>query len=213
LPHALAGSPYAVARALQQLAGEDECRELRPDELRYALGMIEPEQLLSDLPPAVGRIVWTLVTAKGRFSQCELADRADVSTRTIWNYRDRLQALDLIHVDESGYRLALSFQMATERHNPVVPTLLEEGQTLLEATDTLLRTILPTYRYGDPDDPLGGALFWSLNPSRALEHSTVSSWMQLVAALSATEFIEDNRAVQMGSSLKQQPLSQESYKF
>ena len=89
LLHALAGSPYAAARALQQLAGEDERRELRPDELRYALGTLEPEQLLSDHPPAVSRIVQTLLTAESRLSQRELADRADVSARTVQNYRNR----------------------------------------------------------------------------------------------------------------------------
>nr|WP_241431331.1 HTH domain-containing protein [Natronococcus amylolyticus] len=63
--------------------------------------------MLSDLPPAIGRIVHTLLTAESRLSQCELAGRAAVSVRTVRNYRDRLEALSLIHVDENGYRLAL----------------------------------------------------------------------------------------------------------
>jgi hypothetical protein len=206
LLHALTGSPYAAARALQQLAGEDDRRELRPDELRYALGTLEPEQLLSDLPATVGQIVQTLLTAEGRLSQRELADRADVSTRTIRNYRDRLEALDLIWVDETGYRLALSFQTATDRYGPVVPTILKESQTLLDAADALLETILPPDRYGDPDDPLGKALFWPPNPSRLLEYPIVGSWIRLAATLTATKSTEDNRAVQMASSLEQQSL-------
>jgi hypothetical protein len=207
LLQALTGSPFATARALQQLAGEDERRELRPDELRYALGTLESKQLLADLPPAVGRIVQRLLTAKGRLSQRELADRADLSTRTVRNYRDRLETLELIRVDENGYRLALSFQATTERHDPVVPTLLEESQTLLDAADALLETILPPDRYGDPNDPLGGALFWPPDPSRLLELSMVSRWMQLAAVLTATEFTEDNQAVRMGLPLEQQLLS------
>jgi hypothetical protein len=207
LLHALSGSPYAAARALQQLAGEDKHRELRPDELRHALGTLDPEQLPSDLPPTVGRIVQTLLTAERRLSQRELADRADVSTRTVRNYRDRLEAFDLIRVDENGYRLTLSFQTTTERRDPVVPTLLEESQTFLDAADALLETILPPDRYGDPDDPLGSALFWPPNPSLLLEHPTVDLWMQLVAALTAIEFTESSQSVQMGSSLEQQPLS------
>ncbi|WP_241431332.1 winged helix-turn-helix transcriptional regulator [Natronococcus amylolyticus] len=150
LLHALAGSPYAAARALQQLAGEDERRELRPDELRHALGTLEPEQLFSDLSPTVGRIVHTLLTAKSRLSQRELADRADLSTRTIRNCCDRLEVLDLIRVDENGYRLALSFQTTTERRDPVVPALLEKNQTLLDIADSLLGTILTPDRHGDP---------------------------------------------------------------
>lgn len=47
----------------------------------------------------------------------------------------------------------------TERHDPVVPTRLEERQTLLDAADALLEMSLPPDRYGDPDDPLGSALF------------------------------------------------------
>lgn len=169
-------SPYAAARALQQLAGEEECRELRPDELRCALGTLEPDHLLSD-PPPVGRIVHVLLTAEGRLSQRERSDRADVSARTVQNDRDRLEALDLLRVDENGFRLALSFQTAAERRDPVVPTVFEKSQTLLDATDALLETILPPERYGDSDDSLGSVLFWPPDPLRLPEHSMVGSWL------------------------------------
>ena len=129
LLQALTGSPYAAARALQQLATEDDRRELRPDELHYALGTLEPAQLLSDLSPAVGRIVHTLLTGKSHLSQHEPADRANVSARMVRNYRDRLEAVDLIRIDENGYRLALSFQTTTERNDPVGPTVLEENRS------------------------------------------------------------------------------------
>jgi hypothetical protein len=207
LLHALTSSPYAAARALQQLAGEDECRELRLDELRYVLETLESEQLLADLSPAVGRIVHTLLLAESRLSQRELADRADVSTRPVRNYRDQLEALDLIRVDENGSHLALSFQTTTERCDPVVPTLLEENQTLLDIADALLETIFTSDRYGNPDDPLGSVLFWPPDPLRVLGYPIVGSWMRLAATLMATESIEDDRAVQMGSPLQQQPLS------
>ncbi|WP_249038844.1 winged helix-turn-helix transcriptional regulator [Haloterrigena salifodinae] len=207
LLQAVVKSPYAAARALQQLASEDESREIRPDELRYALGTLDPEQLLPDLPPTVGRIVQTLLTAENRLSQRDLADRAGVSARTIRNYRNRLEAFDLIRIDENGYRLALSFQTTSERHDPVVPTVLEENQTLLDAADTFLESILPPARYGDPDDPLGGVLFWPPDPSRLLDHHRVGSWLRLAAALTATGSPGNNRVVQMGPPLEQQPLS------
>ncbi|MFC6764317.1 HTH domain-containing protein [Natrinema soli] len=206
LLQAVVSSPYAAARALYQLAGEDESRELRPDELRYALSMLEPQQLLADLPPTVGRIVQMLLTAENRLSQRALAARAGVSARTIRNYRNRLEALDLIHVDENGYRLALSFQTAAERRDPVVPTILEENQTLLDAADAFLETILPPERYGDPDDPLGGVLFWPPDPSRLLDHHRVGPWLQLAAALTVAETPGNCRVVQMGPPLKQQAL-------
>ncbi|WP_226377546.1 winged helix-turn-helix transcriptional regulator [Haloterrigena turkmenica] len=206
--HALTGSPYAAARALQQLAPDDEHRELRPDELRYALGTLEPEQLLADLPPAVGRIIHTLLTTESRISQRDLADRAGVSARTIRNYRNRLEAFALIRIDETGYRLALSFQTAVERRDSVVPTVLEENQTLLDATDAFLETLLPPARYGGPDDLLGSVLFWQPDPSRLLDHHRVGSWLRLAAALTATGSPGNNRAVQMGPPLEQQALSQ-----
>nr|WP_226377547.1 HTH domain-containing protein [Haloterrigena turkmenica] len=74
------------------------------------MGTLESEQLLPDHPPAVGRIIHTLLTAENRLSQRDLADQAGVSARTIRNYRNRLKAFALIQINETGYRLALSFQ-------------------------------------------------------------------------------------------------------
>ena len=62
----------------------------------------------------------------------------------------------MISQPRSGYHIMCS---PTERHDPVVPTRLEERQTLLDAADALLEMSLPPDRYGDPDDPLGSALF------------------------------------------------------
>jgi hypothetical protein len=68
-------------------------------------------------------------------------------------------------------------------------------------------TLLTPDRYGDPNDPLGSALFWLPDPERLLEHQMVGPWLRIAAALSAIEPIEDNQTVQMGSPLGQQPLS------
>jgi hypothetical protein len=173
-------------------------------ELRCAPRTLEPKQLLSALPPVVGRIVHTLLTAEGRFSQQELADRADVSARTVLNYRNRLEALDPIRVDENGYRLALSYQITTERRDPIVPTVLEENQTLLGAVDSLLEMFLPPDRYGDPNDPLGSALFWPPDPLRLLNRPTVGPWLRVAAALTPIDCLENKRTLQLGPPLRQQ---------
>ncbi|MGQ3723401.1 hypothetical protein [Natrialba aegyptia] len=73
--------------------------------------------------------------------------------------------------------MTLSFQTASER-DPVLSSLLEERQTLLDAVDAFLETILPPDRYGDPNDPLGSALFWPPDPSRLLDHPTVGPWLR-----------------------------------
>ncbi|ADB62858.1 putative transcriptional regulator, AsnC family (plasmid) [Haloterrigena turkmenica DSM 5511] len=163
--------------------------------------------MLPDLPPTVGRIIHTLLTAENRLSQRDLADQAGVSARTIRNYRNRLEAFALIRIDETGYRLALSFQTAVERRDSVVPTVLKGNQTLLDAADAFLETLLPPARCGDPDDPLGSVLFWQPDPSRLLDHPTVGPWLRLAIALTVSDTLEKNWVVQMGPPLEQQPLS------
>lgn len=103
--------------------------------------------------------------------------------------------------------LALSFQTATECCNPAVPTVLEENQTLLDAADVLLETILPPDSYGGPEDSLGSTLFWPPNSLRLLEHGTVGPWLRIAAALTATESIDDDWAFQIGPLVEQQALS------
>jgi hypothetical protein len=104
----------------------------------------------------------------------------------------------------------LSFQTTTERRDPVVSTVLEESQTLLDAADALLETILPPNRYGDPNDPLGSTLFWPPDPVRLLEHPAIALWLRIAAALTATEFTEDNWTARMGPPLEQQTICRDN---
>ncbi|MDG5761827.1 hypothetical protein QA600_21115 [Natronococcus sp. A-GB1] len=204
LLHALCGSPYAAARALHQLAGEDSStRNVRPDDLRYALGTLEPDRLLPDLPPTVGRVVHALLTATDRLSQREIADRAGVSTRSIRKYRDLLKALDLVTHTDDGYRLVLSFRDPVERRDPVTPAIVEEKQSLLDATDAVLETMLPSDRYGNPDDAVGGTLFWPPGPFQLIDQPKVGPWIRVAAALAGAEYPVDNRTIAMGPPIEQ----------
>lgn len=58
----------------------------------------------------------------------------------------------MISQTRSDYHIVCS---PTERYDPVVPTGLEERQTLLDAADTLLEAFLPPDRYGDSMTRLG----------------------------------------------------------
>lgn len=206
--HALVPDPYAVARALQQLGAEGQPREIRPDELRYALSALETDSILPDLPPTASSIVATLLAAEQPLSQRELAERADVTTRSVRSNAPRLETLGLLETS-TGYRLALSFRCSEERRNALVPPLV--GSELLDVADALLEAYLPPDRYGDPDDPLGRALFDfpddPLDPWLLLEDDELAAWGALGARLTASEGSVESRTVQMGSSIEQQPLA------
>lgn len=201
--HTLAGSPHAAARALQQLGKEDWPRDLRPDEVRF-LATLDSRHILPEFAPSVGKIVLTLLERSGPITQSELADRAGVSTQTIRNHRESLKALGLIQIGEDGYRLELS--TSDERDVAIVPTLVENG-TLLDAVDALLTEHLPPGRYGDPEDPVGGVLFWPPDPWSLQGHDDLASWLELAARLvDADRPTDGSTTIAMGPEIEQQPL-------
>lgn len=111
---AFTGSPYDAAHALQALASEDRHREIHPDEARLALSTLPANRILPDAAPTVSKAVHALLTAENPLTQAELADRADVSPRSIRTHADRLVAFGLVADTDDGYRLALPFR--EERH-------------------------------------------------------------------------------------------------
>ena len=203
---ALAGSPYDAAAAIHQLERESFRRDVRPDELRYALATLDESRLLSDLPPTVGKIVSALLRTDERLSQAALSDRADVSGESIRRHRDRLEALGLLDRDAAGrYRLALSFQTREERRNPVTPDTIDEDFT--GAVATLLEAALPPDRYGDPSDPVAGALFWPSDPWGATDGTGgITPWVEAVAALTGADPPDRTATVSIGPSPKQTPI-------
>ncbi|WP_435078552.1 hypothetical protein [Halococcus sp. AFM35] len=168
---ALAGTPYDVARAMHSLESETKApnRELRLDEVRFALSTLAAKRLLPEMSkPALSRTIQILLVAETPLRQSELADRADVSARSIRKYVERLKAFDFIRETDDGWRFALPFHIDEERGKTVLPWFVATADDDQErGQDTLVRDVLAEAvsdlldvdRYADPDDPVGGALF------------------------------------------------------
>lgn len=190
---ALCGSPYDVADALYSLGKEtkDIGRDIRGHDIRYALSTLDESRILPDLPPTVGRIVSALLRTEQRVSQSELADLADVSARSIRNNRSLLEAVSLLHVNNDGYRLSLSFP--DERRTAVLPDLVTASMTSISdvAYDLLAVAIEDTTRLSDPSDPLGSCLFWPYDLSRLCDRAPdLDPWIRAASDLLGEE-IED----------------------
>jgi biotin operon repressor len=104
---AVTGSAYATARALHALAPADYKREIRLDEVRFALASLPSECILPDAAPSVRKIVAALLETDGPLSGSTLADAAGVSSRSVRRHTETLSALDLVRETEAGYRVAL----------------------------------------------------------------------------------------------------------
>ena len=166
---ALAGTPYDVARAVHSLESETKApnREIRLDEVRYALSTLAAERLLPAMSkPALSRTVQTLLVAETPLIQSELADRANVSTRWIRKHIERLAAFDFVRRTDAGWRFALPFHTDEERGKAIHPWFVapseidrEQDALVREVIAEAVYDLLDAERYADTDDPVGGALF------------------------------------------------------
>ena len=166
---ALAGTPYDVARAVHNLGSETKApnREIRLDEVRYALSTLAAERLLPAMSkPALSRTVQTLLMAETPLTQSELAERADVSARSIRKHIKRLAAFDFVRRTDAGWRFALPFHIDEKRGKTIYPWFVapsesdgKQGTLIREAIAEAIYDLLDAERYADTDDPVGGALF------------------------------------------------------
>ncbi|EMA45907.1 HTH domain-containing protein, partial [Halobiforma nitratireducens] len=214
--HGLVATPHDAARVLhRRLSSEAEARDVRPDELRRALQALEPIAILPQLGSAdrrtdtAGKIVQTLLAADDPLSKSELAERAGVSKKTVYNYREQLEPLGIMVVDEGGYRIGLSAPTSDGRESRTYPTAV--GARFTEAVDAVLERRLPTDRYADPDDPIGGLLFWSdgdpPNPWALLDHPDYGPIARLARRLTNGQRTRPaETAVLMGPEMKQKSL-------
>jgi hypothetical protein len=151
------GSVYDAAMALDRLAHEG-FREIRLDELRFALGHLDADRILPSAPRSVGKIVKALLTATEPLSRTELAERADVSTQSIRNHFPALSALDLVRETDAGLRIALPFTTVEERGEEIAPMAVTEKHSA--AQDLVTELVYETVANREQRRQLDAALAW-----------------------------------------------------
>lgn len=104
---AFTDTPYDASAALHALSPEDEGRDIRVDEVQYALATLPQQRIFPDGKPTESAILHTLLGATEPLSQATLCDRADISSQSFRNYRDVLEALGLLMESPHGWRLCL----------------------------------------------------------------------------------------------------------
>lgn len=96
---ACCGSVLDVTRALNHLGAEpaDRPRPIKLDEVRRALATVPENRLLADTPSrSAGATFKAMIDVQDTLTQSELANRAGVSTQTIRNNTEVLEALSLV---------------------------------------------------------------------------------------------------------------------
>lgn len=210
LIRALVGSPYDAARALFQLDTEDQLRQLRSHDVRYALATLSVNRILPNHAPTLGAAVSTLLSATIPLSSSELADRADVSTRSVRNHRETLTALGLIIEADGKWRLDLSFNTVEERRSNQYPTpIVDDLTTLKDLIMAVATTVTDSRRISDSDDPLYRELLWDGDPWNLRDDEDVGPWIATLAALVDCDRPPDEfeTIIEMGPSIDQQPLT------
>jgi DNA-binding MarR family transcriptional regulator len=117
----ICNSPYEVATALNYLQPNDDRRSIDSREVRFALAQLGPDDILRGATSTPRKAIIALLNATEPLSQSELADRADVSARSLRNHLDDLLDLGLIDETPTGYRFELSFNTDEERTDDHYP--------------------------------------------------------------------------------------------
>lgn len=220
LLRSLARSPSAVADALQRLGEEDQPREVRLDELRVALRHLESTRLLDgDIAPTAQKAVKALLTASTPLSRTELAERADVSTRSLRRHLGALRAIDLIRETGDGLRLAVPFRNSESQSRVLPDPVVDERRAVKTAKATTFEVVLARVtktearELGDPNTPLGRPFFgppvrFSREVATLLEaNPDLAPWVKLSQRLSdAPVSVADT--VTFGIRSKQQSLNE-----
>jgi DNA-binding MarR family transcriptional regulator len=186
----LAEDVYAVAESLQWLGAEDTPRTIHFDEVRASIAQLDPDRLLTDGPPSLAKALSTLLQTPQLLSQAEIADRSDISKRSLRRHFDALLALDLVREIDSKYRIVLPSDGDDSRNSPI-PDVVEDDNDASDIVFDLTLALIDVeeaHRVGDPADPLGkpfcGAVF---DPGGLSECPTVAPYLTLALSLSGYE--------------------------
>jgi len=191
--HSICGSVYDVARAVYCLGAERRGgrRDLDPAELRYALSQLPTDRVLPDADPAVSKIVAALLRCDRAVPAADLADRADVSTQSVRNHRETLEAVGLLTVEETGagkanaYRLRLPFK--TERRSddaPLPEFIVDDEDAVNSSLDEAVFELLLDLDDVDVDGDVHEALSWPADLTPIVERwPWLRGWVDVLAGL------------------------------
>ncbi|MBX0325751.1 hypothetical protein EGH21_22295 [Halomicroarcula sp. F13] len=206
LCRALTDSVHATCDAVHWLDSEDRPRDIGLDEVRVSLANLDPARILPNCPPTVSKVVSVMLRTAGTLSKSELADAADVSTRSVGRHLDALEALDLVRQTDDGLRLALPID-SSERGDvcpsPVSDTTAAPQDNLF---DIAMALVDDTSRLVDPDQPLGAAFQWPVDLDALRRHCPqLQPWVDVAMAL--TDSIESEaETVRVGATVRQTSL-------
>lgn len=208
-------TPYDTAKALNNgLAPEEDYpgRDIRIDEVRRSLTTLDAARIMPNAPPSVSKMVHALLTVSEPISQSELADRAGISSASVRNNRDILEALGLIEVTDTGtgwrYRLAISY--TDERGDDAV---VPEPVGSAKGHEELLFDAL-SEAYGADYATTGavGDAFFADSPPDALVDAdpALEPWVDVALALTGADEPDPSKDPDMptfGKTPKQTPLT------
>lgn len=207
--HGIAGSVYDITSGIaHSLESETMPREIRLDEVRRVLAHLPDDRLLPTMQPSVRSITKALLTVESPLTKSELADRADVSTRSVRTHLPRLEALGLADVSGAGIRFTLPFATSEERGKDIVPGLATQtGPDPVDALYDLAAAISGEAAH-DPETPVGAAFFEADWATALSELPVYDRWIDLAGRLSHRGTDPETTTVRFGKRTQQAALTE-----
>jgi hypothetical protein len=205
------------SEALHNLGSETMApnRKLRLDEVRYALSTLDTKRILPAMgKSALSKVVHTLLVTDTPLVQSELAERADVTARSIRTHTERLAAFDFVRETDAGWRFALPFHTDEERGDDILPWFVatddsESSETFVrDVLDEVVFDLLDSERYADPDDSVARALFagpGEVIPALCETWEWLEPWIRVVQTLldAQSDLPPENATATIGIEPKQ----------